>query len=201
MRTRYPSPDKITARRDARLARSAFVSSLAGAVRGALEQALAAEILHNLPAPGILATYAAMGDEIRPSAAVLLAAAAGWKIAFPRVAKAQPLTFHLAAPAELLPGVLGIPEPPASLPMVRPDVLLVPLLAADMRGNRLGQGGGYYDRTLALLRQQGPVLAIGLAWDVQIVEWLDTQSWDQPLDALATPTAFHAYAAGAKAGS
>ena len=160
---------------------------------------MARYVVPALPRPGILATYAAIGDEIRPEAIEARAVALGWTLAFPRVTKDAPLSFHLAARADLHAGVLGIPEPPASLPVATPDALLVPLLAADLRGNRLGQGGGYYDRSLALLRLQGPTLAIGIAWDAQIVDHITTQRWDEPLDALATPTAFHAFNLAAKA--
>jgi 5-formyltetrahydrofolate cyclo-ligase len=99
---------------------------------------------------------------------------------------------------ELSPGYRGIPEPRPDLPAVRPDVVLVPLVAADRNGHRLGQGGGHYDRTLAALRAQGPVLAIGLAWDMQIMPDIPASPWDQPLDAIATPTAFHLVAHAAR---
>jgi 5-formyltetrahydrofolate cyclo-ligase len=98
----------------------------------------------------------------------------------------------------LMPGLGGIPEPAADLPMVRPDLLLVPLLAVDRSGNRLGQGGGHYDRTLAALRATQPTIAIGLAWDVQLVDAVAAEPWDQPLDAIATPSAFLWCNTGAK---
>jgi len=186
-------------RLDARAARAAFVGGLAPAVRGALEQALARHVLPALGSPGILGTYAACGDEINPRALEMAAQAAGWRLAWPRVFKGAPLGFHMAQAHELKPGTLGIPEPPEDALMVAPDVLLVPLLAVDLQGNRLGQGGGYYDWTLTLMRIIGRVPAIGIAWDVQIVEIIATESWDQPLDALATPTAFHAFDVDAKA--
>jgi 5-formyltetrahydrofolate cyclo-ligase len=79
------------------------------------------------------------------------------------------------------------PEPPATAPMVHPDVLLVPLLAVTLSGVRLGQGRGYYDRALAALRRRQPVLAIGLAWECQIAPTLMAEPWDMPLDMIATP--------------
>ncbi len=70
----------------------------------------------------------------------------------------------------------------------------MPLLAVDRRGTRLGQGGGHYDRTLATLRAAGPVLAVGMAWDCQLVDALPTDPWDEPLDALATPSGWRDFA-------
>jgi 5-formyltetrahydrofolate cyclo-ligase len=196
-----PDPD-IAARKDlrrsARAARAAFVGSLAAPIRRALETALAGIVAPHLGPPGTLGSFAAVGDEIDPAALESAARTLGWRTAFPRVTSEGPLAFHLSDLADLTPGFRGIPEPDPARPPVRPDVLLVPLLAADISGNRLGQGGGHYDRTLASLRAGGPLLAIGLAWDLQIVATLPAQPWDQPLDAVATPTAFHRAAHGAR---
>ncbi|MFN3370971.1 MAG: 5-formyltetrahydrofolate cyclo-ligase [Sphingomonadaceae bacterium] len=178
-------------RRRLRAARAAFVSGLAGPVRAGLERALAARVLPHLGPPAILGTHAAIGDEIDPAALEAAAVAAGWRLAFPRVEGDAPLAFHLASRADLRPGFRGIPEPPTDAPRIRPTVLLVPMLAADRAGNRIGQGGGLYDRTLAHVRAAGPITAIGLAWDMQLVEPLAPDPWDQPLDAIATPTVFH----------
>ena len=167
-------------------------------MRRALEQALAATALPHLGPPGVLGSFAATSDEADPSALAAAARAAGWACAYPRVVADGLLAFHAAGPTDLQPGYRGIPEPPASLPQRRPDVLLVPLVAADLAGNRLGQGGGHYDRTLAALRAQGPLLAIGIAWDMQLLPHIPAQPWDQPLDAIATPTAFHLVAHGAR---
>jgi 5-formyltetrahydrofolate cyclo-ligase len=145
----------------------------------------------------VLASYAALGDEIDPAQVEQAARAFGWQIAYPRVT-GEALAFHLAERAALHPGYKGLPEPDAATHMVRPDALLVPLLAADRAGNRLGQGAGHYDRTLAALRADGAPLAIGLAWDVQLADSIAAAPWDQPLDAVATPTAFHLRALAAK---
>lgn len=185
-------------RRTARTARAAFVSALAPATRRALEAGLADQVLPHLGPPGVLGTYRAASDEIGPSPLEVRAEALGWVLAFPRVTGAAPLAYHRATGADLAPGFRGLPEPPSSLPLCRPDVLLVPLVAADRAGNRLGQGGGHFDRTLASLRAAGPILAIGLAWDMQLLDSLAAAPWDQPLDAIATPTAFHLAGAGAR---
>lgn len=87
----------------------------------------------------------------------------------------------------------GIPEPKASprqtLKALELDLLLLPLVAFDSKGNRLGMGGGYYDRTLAHLnRQKGwrrPRI-IGLAHELQRVDGLKNNAWDVPLDGIIT---------------
>jgi 5-formyltetrahydrofolate cyclo-ligase len=182
--------DRRELRRDSRAVRRAFVSALAPGMRQALELALARQVLPDLGPPGILGSHAAVGDEIDPAALDHLASAAGWTLAYPRVTEGGRLVFHRCLLADLRPGFRGIPEPPGGAPIVRPDVILVPLLAVDAAGNRLGQGGGHYDRTLAVLRAGGSIRAVGLGWDVQRVEMLAPEPWDAPLDALATPTSF-----------
>ncbi|MBL8906323.1 MAG: 5-formyltetrahydrofolate cyclo-ligase, partial [Rhizobiales bacterium] len=69
---------------------------------------------------------------------------------------------------------------------VHPDVLLVPMLAFDRRGYRLGYGGGYYDRTLAALRVLKPITAIGIAYSGQEIAEVPHGSWDEPLDWIMT---------------
>ena len=155
-----------------------------------LEQ-LADVVIPHLGPPGVLGVHAAVRAEISPDAIMRRAGKLGWRIAWPRAQPDAPLIFHIAPESALSPGYQGIPEPPATAPRTHPDVLLVPLVAADLQGNRMGQGGGHYDRTLAEARSHGPVMAVGLCWDMQIVDSLDVQPWDQPLDAIATPTAFH----------
>ena len=70
--------------------------------------------------------------------------------------------------------------------MVEPDVLLVPLLAFDRAGYRLGYGGGYYDRTLAALRAKKRILAVGLAFAVQEVAQVPHEDFDERLDFVLT---------------
>lgn len=84
----------------------------------------------------------------------------------------------------------GIPEPQLDVTSVMPidevDIVFMPLVAFDKKGNRLGMGGGYYDRTLA--RKRKSQLFIGLAHDVQELPDLPTEPWDVPLDMIVTPT-------------
>jgi 5-formyltetrahydrofolate cyclo-ligase len=115
-------------------------------------------------------------------------AADGWVTSLPVVVdKNLPLLFRAWAPGDVtVPGVWGIPVPPDSAESVEPDLLLVPMLAFDRRGYRLGYGGGFYDRTLAQLRQRKPVTAIGVAYAAQEMEDVPHGVHDQPLDWIMT---------------
>lgn len=101
------------------------------------------------------------------------------------------LVFRLHAPGEILiADVLGVPSPPPGAPEVAPDVVFAPVLAFDRLGGRLGQGGGYYDRTLAALRATKPVWVIGLAYAGQERPEIPMEPHDQRLDAILTETAY-----------
>lgn len=98
----------------------------------------------------------------------------------------QPLVFHQWQPeCEMKEGAFGAQIPAIETEII-PDVLIVPLLAFDRNGGRLGYGGGFYDRTLEGLRQRGPVTAIGFAYNAQQAEALPLEPTDQPLDAIVT---------------
>lgn len=112
----------------------------------------------------------------------------GQRLALPVVRDDAFLDFRLWRPGgPLTPGRFGIPCP-ADGPVVEPDVLLVPLLAFDGRGHRLGYGAGHYDRVLAALRARRPVAAIGLAYDFQEIAAVPAQDHDQRLDWALTPS-------------
>ena len=111
---------------------------------------------------------------------------AGWRTTLPRAANRQsPLIFH-AADGPLAPDAFGIPAPLPTSPRLTPDLVLVPVLAFDRAGGRLGQGAGCYDRTIAALRAAGPVRVIGLAYAGQEVERVPTGEHDQRLDGILT---------------
>lgn len=100
------------------------------------------------------------------------------------------LVFRRWAPLDPLePGEHGTSHPPSSSPEVSPTVVLAPLLAVDRQGFRLGQGGGYYDRTLSAMRRQGQVTAVGVGFSVQRVEKLPRNELDQPVDWVLTEVA------------
>ena len=86
---------------------------------------------------------------------------------------------------ELEPGPFGVLQPRQQFPEVLPSLVFVPLLAFTQNCERLGQGGGHYDRWLAANPQ---VLPVGLAWDCQLVDVLPAEKHDRPLRAVVTPT-------------
>lgn len=174
--------NKTDLRRQYRAARKAFVASLGPGAREALERQLASVTAPALAGVRMAGSYAAVGDEIDP---VWIEKQLG-PHAFPRVAGPD-INFHQAEWSAMRPGFQGILEPPATAPIVQPDLLLVPLVAVTLAGVRLGQGRGYYDRALARLRQKRPVRAIGIAWECQIAPALAADAWDMPLDMIATP--------------
>lgn len=150
-------------------------------------QGQAAEILADFLAPQrgrVLSGYMPMRTEIDPLPAM---AAHQGPVGVPVIlAKGQALRFREWSPGcRLVEGTFKalIPEEGA---WVEPEVLIVPLLAWDRRGFRLGYGGGFYDRTLAGLRARGPVLAVGFAFAAQEVAEVPTDAFDQRLDAVVT---------------
>ncbi len=135
-----------------------------------------------------VAGFYPMPPEIDVLPALALLAGAGHTVSLPVVVgRKLPLVFRSWMPgAALARGVLGIPYPPEGNPEVEPSILLVPLLAFDRRGHRLGYGGGYYDRTLAELRAKRPVFAIGVGYAFQEIDEVPADSVDQRVDAIAT---------------
>lgn len=98
----------------------------------------------------------------------------------------QPLVFRGWDGGALDLGAFGTRHPPESAPVLRPDVLIVPLVGFDHAGNRLGYGAGHYDRTLEILRMQGPVTAIGFAYAVQELPAIPPEATDQVLNMIVT---------------
>ena len=136
-------------------------------------------------APGsIVGGYHALPEEADPALLLARLVEIGCTVAFPRVTgKDQPLEFHHVPDGEVLaPGSFGIPEPLESWPRAVPDLLLVPLLAFDAKGHRLGYGGGFYDRTLALLK----VPATGIAYAGQEISSIPSEAHDRTLDMVLT---------------
>ena len=132
--------------------------------------------------------YFAMDSELDPALLLEVLRATGRAIVYPVVsAPNMPLGFRRWAPGDAIEnGVFGTRHPAASLPEQEPDVVLVPLLAFDRNGNRLGYGGGYYDRTLAGLRSRSSVTAVGIALSAQEVDRVPTTDQDQRLDWIVT---------------
>ena len=132
--------------------------------------------------------YRALADEADPSKLLAVLSARGCEVCYPRVhMKGHPLWFHVPVKQEpWLPGAFGIPEPRPNWPRAFPSLLLVPLLAFDAAGYRLGYGGGYYDRTLAQFRAERSITAIGIAFAGQEVPSVPHDSSDEQLDMIVT---------------
>lgn len=106
------------------------------------------------------------------------------------VGKHQPLIFRAWNPdVDLVQGSFRVMTPPPEAPEVVPTILLVPLLAFDLEGYRLGYGGGFYDRTLAKLRAEAHAVAVGVAYGAQEVPKVPRGAFDQPLDFIVTERA------------
>ena len=144
----------------------------------------------------VVALYMAVRGEIDCGLLLRDAWEKGKKALLPLCSAAVPGEMRMVAcsgPDRLRPGAFGIPEPVAeeapTEPESAPDIILVPGLAFDRQGNRLGMGGGYYDRLLAR-----PVyaasLVVGFAYAFQIVDHLPAGKHDVPVGALCTDTSF-----------
>jgi 5-formyltetrahydrofolate cyclo-ligase len=120
----------------------------------------------------------------------------GWTTCLPIViALGEPLIFRRWMPgAPTVPGMWDIPQPTDDADLVEPDVLLVPMMAFDRAGYRLGYGGGFYDRTLETLRAKKSIVAIGVAYAAQEVDSVPHDSHDQPLDYVVTEKGWFACA-------
>lgn len=140
------------------------------------------------PQGKIIAGYWPLGDEIDPRPMLIALGEAGGQIALPAVAgQGMVLIFRGWRNGDRLEsGPFGTAHPPSRAPLVEPDTLLLPLIAFDRLGNRLGYGAGYYDRTVANLRRQRKMLVIGIAYDEQEVEEVPAAAHDQRLDGVIT---------------
>jgi 5-formyltetrahydrofolate cyclo-ligase len=182
----FPELTKAALRRAALDARKAFVRTLSDADRTLLEQRLAEQLTAICAGATVVGGYAPLGSEISPLLAMEEARSVGAIVAFPAFANpAEPFRFLAGDPAA--GGPFGILQPKRTAPTVEPDVILVPLIAIDGRGTRLGRGKGHYDRVLAALRRKGARL-IGVGWSVQRIEdEIPRDPWDVPMDGFASP--------------
>ena len=149
--------------------------------------------------PAIVAAYLPIRSELSPLPLVDRLAARGIVTAMPETpAPGNALVFRRWAPGDdLVDGPYGTRQPSPVAPVVVPTVILAPMLAFDPACWRLGYGGGFYDRTLAGLRDDGlAVTAIGIAFDGQLVDKVPVGPFDVPLDAVLTPSGLRPAQAG-----
>lgn len=150
----------------------------------------------------IFAGYMPIGSELDCLPLMNRLAVADVPLCLPVVtAPGQPLIFRRWQPDDsLVTGSFGISEPTEAAPEVSPQVLLVPMLAFDRQGHRLGYGGGYYDRTLKALRAArdggGDIVAIGVAFAGQLSDKVPVSQNDQPLDWILTEVGAICFADG-----
>jgi 5-formyltetrahydrofolate cyclo-ligase len=176
---------KVELRRTALARRDALPS----ADRMAAAQAIADSGLPMKVEPGVVVSgFSPLKSEISPLPLLRRLADAGAQLALPVVVgRGQPLVMRawsLGAP--LTSGVWGIREPGPDAPEVLPDILIVPLLAFDRSGHRIGYGAGYYDMTIARLRAIKPVTAVGIAFAAQEIATVPATPRDARLDLVLT---------------
>jgi 5-formyltetrahydrofolate cyclo-ligase len=136
----------------------------------------------------IVSGFMPLKSEISPLPLMRKVAAAGAQLALPVVAgRGKPLVMRAYAFGdELAAGQWGIRQPKSEAPEVAPDILIVPLLAFDRAGHRLGYGAGYYDMTISSLRANKPVTAIGIAYAAQEIDAVPITARDARLDLVLT---------------
>jgi 5-formyltetrahydrofolate cyclo-ligase len=168
----------LAQRREAHVARGEIAAA-------ALAQRVTAEVP---AANNTIAGYWPLGHEIdiRPTLAAFKDA--GAEVALPVVAgQGQVLIFRSYTPGDALDsGPFGTAHPSVRASVVAPTVLLLPLIAFDLTGQRLGYGAGYYDRTVAALRIERRILIVGVAYDEQEVAAVPVDGHDQSMDAVVT---------------
>lgn len=182
----------VVAKRKLRDEAKARRAAIPAAERAAAAARLAERGLDSLPGfrpDSVVSGFLAIGEEINPGPLMNRLHREGAALCLPvMVGKGKPLLFRAWMPgAPLRTVVWGIREPDDTAIVVEPDVLLMPLLAFDRRGARLGYGGGFYDRTLHGLRSRKPVMAVGLAYASQEVDAVPHLDYDERLDWVLTP--------------
>ncbi|WFL79080.1 5-formyltetrahydrofolate cyclo-ligase [Altererythrobacter arenosus] len=185
--------DKATLRKRLRAARKEHAASLPESMRGLVFRHPPAALIEMIPADAVIGLYRAMPGEAPATAYTQFFYERGHTVALPRIGRLdEPMQFHLhtdpLGESDLVEGTMRILQPADDAPKIAPDVLLMPLVGFTERGERLGQGGGFYDRWLA---DHPATIAIGMAWDCQLVEALPIEDHDQPLSAVVTPTRFY----------
>lgn len=135
----------------------------------------------------IISIYLPIGSELDPTPLMSRLRKLGAELSLPRIEADNTMSFRrYAAGDELEDADFGLTQPLASAEIVKPTLVLTPLLAFDRKGNRLGYGQGHYDRARAALREKGRVFVCGLAFADQEVDELPSEPTDIPLDWIVT---------------
>jgi 5-formyltetrahydrofolate cyclo-ligase len=176
---------KSIVRKDALMRRDAIPA----AERASGAERIAARVFPLAMKPGtIVSGFMPLKTEINPLPLMRKLSQRGAQLALPCIAgRGKPLIMRaFAFGDELASGQWGIREPKPDAPEVAPDVLLVPLLAFDRNGHRIGYGAGYYDMTIAKFRAIKPVIALGIAFAAQEIEEVPVTPRDARLDLVLT---------------
>lgn len=181
---------KIELRKQLRASRKAHVAEQPDAIRALLFNRPPAPLIDLIAPDAAIGLYHATPDEARTSSYATFFQEAGHTIALPYFASPNsPMEFREHTDpydeSDLETGTYKMQQPRADSAAINPDIIFVPLVGFTSNGERLGQGGGHYDRYLI---QNPGALAIGLAWDVQLCEELPTEPHDMTLHAVITPT-------------
>ncbi len=172
-------------RQDLRASRDTFVQNLSVQDSALAFSAVPSPLKNMLTAGKTVAGYIPVGSEASPLNLLSIARAAGCIIALPFViSKLAPMRFLAWEDGDdLHPGPFGLQQPHETKQVLKPDIVLVPLIAFDRHLSRLGQGAGHYDRALSIMDD---VVAIGVAWSVQEADMIPADPWDIPLSAILT---------------
>ena len=191
-----PAAAKAELRQQAAIARKALVNADPEApARLAAQSEIIMRMVQDERPAGVVAAYMPIRSELSPLRLVAALVAQGIVTAMPETpSPGHPLIFRRWAPGDdLVDGPYGTSQPSPAAPVMVPRVILAPMLAFDSACWRLGYGGGFYDRTLAGLRDAGQrVTAIGIAFDGQLVDKVPVGPFDMPLDAVLTPSGLRA---------
>ena len=184
-------PGQSSADRKAELRRAALArrDALPPTERAQAAETIAARAFPLAVAGGVVVSgYMPMKSEINPLPLLRKLAEAGARLALPVVAgPGKPLIMRAWSFGEpLVAGVWGIRQPLAQAPATEPAILIVPLLAFDRAGHRIGYGAGYYDMTIAAARARRAVRAVGIAFAAQEVDAVPAGPRDEPLDLVLT---------------
>ena len=180
-----PMTDKPSLRRDYREKRRAYCDAMRPLDRTRAFSVLPSVMTPLLAQQPVVAGYSAIGAEADPARLLAAVSAQNCPIALPWFANREaPMTFQRWMPGEPLEEApFGGGQPSADSPELTPSLLILPLVAFDRSGTRLGQGGGHYDRALEGLPN---AVTIGLAWSAQEAAELPREPWDIPLTHILT---------------
>lgn len=183
------SETKADLRRTMRIARREHVAALPQQVRALILHRPPGAVLDLVPDDAAVGMYSATAEEAPTAGYARFFHERGNPVALPWFAdRAAPMQFRAHSDphgeSDLVDGPFGL-QPAADAALLTPTVLFLPLLAFTLRGDRLGQGGGHYDRWIEAHPQ---AVRMGLAWDAQEVAALPVEPHDMALDMIVTPT-------------